>query len=72
MAHPNTKITIVHADRLPVSDLFPESFRKRAIASLKEHGIDIVLGEKVDLSSIGKKGPVRLSSGKVLEADLVV
>ena len=72
MAHPNTKITIVHAAPLPISDLFPEHFRKRVIASLKEFGIDIVLGEKVDLSTIDRKGPVQLPSGKVLDADLVV
>jgi NADH dehydrogenase FAD-containing subunit len=72
MVKPKAKVTIVHAGRLPVSDEFPDYFREKAIASLNEHGVDIILNEKVDLDSINEKGQVRLKSGKTLSADVVV
>jgi NADH dehydrogenase FAD-containing subunit len=72
MAHPNKKVTIVHGARLPVSDHFPDYFREKAVKSLEEHGVDIILNEKIDIESAGKNGLVKLSFGKTLPADLVV
>jgi len=72
MAHPNKNVTIVHGARLPVSDHFPEYFREKAVKSLEEHGVNIILNEKIDIESAGKNGVVKLSSGKTLPADLVV
>ena len=72
MAHPNTNVSIVHAGRLPVSDEFPDSFRKKALQALQDDGVKLILNEKVNLDTIGEKGQVRLSSGKTLPADLVV
>jgi len=72
MAHPNKNVTIVHGARLPVSDHFPDYFREKAVKSLEEHGVKIILNEKIDIESAGKNGVVKLSSGKTLTADLVV
>jgi NADH dehydrogenase FAD-containing subunit len=72
MAHPDTNVTIVHGARLPVSDEFPDYFREKIVASLEEHGINIILNERVDVNNVGKKGEIRLTSGKTLSADLVV
>lgn len=72
MAHPSKKVTIVHGARLPVSDHYPDYFREKAVKSLEEHGVDLVLNEKIDVESAGKNGVVKLSSGKTLPADLVV
>jgi NADH dehydrogenase FAD-containing subunit len=72
MAHPEKHVTIVHASRLPISYAFPDSFREKAVNSLKEHGVEILLNEKVDIGSIGTTGDIKLQSGKTLPADLVV
>lgn len=72
MAHPDKNVTIVHGGRLPVSDAFPDYFREKAVASIEEHGVKIILNEKVDIDSIGGKGEITLMSGKTLPADLVV
>jgi NADPH-dependent 2,4-dienoyl-CoA reductase/sulfur reductase-like enzyme len=72
MAHPGKNVTIVHGARLPVSDAFPDRFREKAVASIEEHGVNIILNEKVDTKSIGEKGEVRLNSGRTLPADVVV
>jgi NADH dehydrogenase FAD-containing subunit len=72
MAHPNKKVTIVHGARLPVSDHFPDYFREKAVKSLEEHGVDIVLNEKVDIDTARQGRVVKLSSGKSIPADLVV
>jgi len=72
MAHPDTNVTIVHGDRLPLSDHFPDYFRQKVVETLKKHDIEIVLGEKVDLNDIPQNGSIKLQSGKSLSADLVV
>lgn len=72
MAHPDKNVTIVHAARLPVSDAFPDYFREKAVTSIEEHGVKIILNEKVDTDSVGERGEVQLKSGKTLPADLVV
>jgi len=72
MAHPEKHVTIVHAARLPISDVFPDFFREKAVASLKQHGVEILLNEKVDTKSLGTSGEIKLKSGKVLSADLIV
>jgi NADH dehydrogenase FAD-containing subunit len=72
MAHPTKNVTIVHGARLPVSDHFPDYFREKALKSLQDHGVDIILNEKIDIDSAGKNGVVKLTSGKALPADLLV
>jgi hypothetical protein len=72
MAHPDKHVTILHAARLPISDAFPDYFREKTVASLKEHGVEILLNEKVDTDSLGTSGKIKLKSGKVLSADLIV
>ena len=72
MAHPKTNVTIVHGARLPVSDHFPDYFREKIVKSIENHGVNIILNEKIDIDSAGKNGVVKLSSRKSLSADLVV
>jgi NADH dehydrogenase FAD-containing subunit len=73
MANPKANVTIVHGANLPISDAFPDHFRQKAVTTLKEHGIDIILNELVDLSTINNGSKtVTLKSGKTLSADLVV
>jgi NADH dehydrogenase FAD-containing subunit len=72
MANPKANVTIVHGGNLPISDAFPDNFRQKAVTTLKEHGIDIILNELVDLSTINGSKTVTLKSGKSLPADLVV
>jgi apoptosis-inducing factor 2 len=73
MVNPKAKVTIVHGANLPVSDAFPDYFREKVVTTLKEHGIDIILNELVDLSTVntGSK-TVTLKSGKTLSTDLLV
>ena len=72
MAHPEKHVTIVHAGRLPISEAFPDSFRERAVNSIKNHGVELLLNEKVDMSSLGTSDQIKLKSGKTLLADLIV
>jgi NADPH-dependent 2,4-dienoyl-CoA reductase/sulfur reductase-like enzyme len=72
MAHPDKNVTIVHAARLPVSDALPDYFREKTVTSIEEHGVKIILNEKVNIDSVGERGEVQLKSGKTLPADLVV
>jgi apoptosis-inducing factor 2 len=72
MAHPEKHVTIVHAGRLPISDAFPDSFREKTVNSIKGHGVELLLNEKVDTTSLGASGQLKLKSGKTLPADLIV
>jgi NADH dehydrogenase FAD-containing subunit len=73
MVNPKANVTIVHGANLPISDAFPDYFRQKAVTTLKEHGIDIILNEFVDLTTINNASKsVTLKSGKTLAADLVV
>jgi len=72
MAHPETDVTIVHGARLPISDAYPEYFRQKIVDMLSKFGVKIILNEKANIENISEKGGVRLSSGKTLQADLVV
>ena len=71
-AHPEKHITIVHASRLPISDAFPDTFREKTVAALKDHGVDILLNEKAIVESGNTSGELKLKSGKTLSADLIV
>src|SRR5579859_5418713 len=71
MAHPNKNVTIIHGGKLPTSSNYPDYFRERVIGTLKKYGVDIILGEQVDLQKFDGK-TVHLSSGKVMHADVVV
>jgi apoptosis-inducing factor 2 len=72
MAHPEKHVTILHAGRLPISDAFPDFFREKAVNSIKEHGVELLLNEKVDTTTLGTSGQLKLKSGKTLPADLIV
>ena len=67
MAHPTKNVIIVYGARLPISDHFPDYFRGKALKSLEEYGVDIILND-----SAGKNGVAKLTSGKTWHADLVV
>lgn len=71
MAHPNKNVTIIHGGKLPTSSIYPDYFRERVIDTLKKYGVDIILGEHVDLQKLDGR-TVHLSSGKVMHADVVV
>lgn len=72
MAHPEKHVTIIHAGKLPISDAFPDSFREKAVNSIKEHGVELLLNEKVDTTTLGTSNQLKLKSGKTLRADLIV
>jgi hypothetical protein len=71
-AYPDKIVTLVHMDRLPLNDNYPDNFRDKIVAALEVRKINILLSEKADFTSSSKTGPVKLESGKVLPADLVV
>lgn len=72
MLNPKIEVTIVQAGRLPLTDHYPDHFRKKVVDALKQRGIQIILNEKADISSINGAGRVQLQSGQTLSADLVV
>jgi len=71
MAHPDKNVTIIHGGKLPLSSIYPEHFREKVVGTLKKYGVDIILNEQVDLSKTDGK-TVHLSSGKVMNTDVVV
>jgi len=71
MAHPDKNVTIIHGGKLPTSSIYPEHFREKTIGMLKKYGVEIILNEHVDLSKMDGK-TVHLSSGKIMNADVVV
>jgi hypothetical protein len=60
MAHPEKHVTIVHGGRLPISEAFPDSFRQKTVNSIKDHGVELLLNEKVDTTSLGTSGQLKL------------
>lgn len=71
MAHPDKNVTIIHGGKLPTSSVYPDHFREKVIGTLKKYGVDIILNEQVDLSNMDGN-TVHLSSGKIMNADVVV
>ena len=72
MLNPQIAVKIVHAGALPLSDHYPDDFRKRVVKLLEKHDIDLFLNERAEYNPNSGNDVVRLQSGKVLEADLVV
>jgi NADH dehydrogenase FAD-containing subunit len=73
-AHPEKKITLVASDPVLFSNL-PSKLGRSLQAKLKDMGVKVILGARAE-GLPGKDGPeggsVSLSSGQVLEADLII
>lgn len=67
------KVTIVHGDQLLLNATYPDKVRKAAAASMLARGVELVLGEYVDVSETKEVQGLATRSGKELkDADFVV
>ncbi|KAF8220606.1 FAD/NAD(P)-binding domain-containing protein [Tricholoma matsutake] len=70
---PNKAVTIVHGEKQLYNSAYPDKMRKAAEASMQKRGINLVLGDFVDLAETAQVEGVTTRSGKSLKSvDLVV
>ncbi|KAF9527239.1 hypothetical protein CPB83DRAFT_856608 [Crepidotus variabilis] len=69
--YPNTNVTIVHTQLLPLNDTYTDSWRKLAKKGAEKRGINLVLGDAVEDFEI-QNGKVTTRNGKSITTDLVV
>lgn len=73
-AHPEKKITLVASDTVLFPDL-PSTMGQSLTSKLEAMGVEVILGARAETLP-GEDGPesgsVKLSSGQVLEADLII
>jgi len=67
---PDKKVTIVHSGQKIVTGPYSDKLRTKLQQKLKEHGITVVLGERVIIKDEEGKKTFTTSKGDVLEADL--
>jgi len=68
-AHPSINVHVIHKDRLPLSNVYPDSFRQQIKTRLVKNGINLLLNETVDLTT-SEKSNTTLLSGKTLSSDI--
>jgi len=70
---PSKKVTIVHGDKQLFNPAYPEKMRKAAEVSMRKRGIDLILGDYVDIAETTEVSGISTRSGKAIKsADLVV
>jgi len=66
-------VTIVHAGESLFSDAYPNKFRNSMLDSVRDKGIKVILGDRVDLTTqVDSLTTITTSKGVKLETDLVV
>ncbi|KAI0311005.1 FAD/NAD(P)-binding domain-containing protein [Amylostereum chailletii] len=70
--YPEKKTTVVHSLPLPLSDVFPDKFRKRVEKDFRAADVEIVFNDSVDQLDAKDKKVVPTRSGRQLEGDLIV
>lgn len=70
---PSKKVTIVHGEDLLFNPAYPDKMRTAAMASMKKRGVELILGDFVDIGETTEVEGVTTRSGKSLSsADFVV
>ncbi|KAI9065974.1 FAD/NAD(P)-binding domain-containing protein [Trametes sanguinea] len=69
---PGKKATLVHSEPLLLNDTYPERFRKDIERRLRAKGIDVLLGDRVEVPPEGTVGITTRNGVQVPDADLVV
>ncbi|KAI0629813.1 FAD/NAD-P-binding domain-containing protein [Trametes polyzona] len=71
-AFPKKKVTLVHSEKLLLNDVYPERFRKDLERRARLRGIDLILGDKVDIPPEGTVGVTTENGKQIPDADLIV
>ncbi|KAI9901947.1 hypothetical protein N3K66_003764 [Trichothecium roseum] len=69
--YPGKSVALVHS-RDAVMHRFGPELQARALAELRDLGVEVVLGERVVGEDVGGSGTVTLRSGRVMECDYLV
>ncbi|KAI0655398.1 FAD/NAD-P-binding domain-containing protein [Cubamyces menziesii] len=69
---PSKKVTIVHSEAQLLNDAYPQKFRKDIERRARLRGIDIILGDKVDMLPETTIGVVTRNGRRLPDVDLVV
>ncbi|KAF9531421.1 FAD/NAD(P)-binding domain-containing protein [Crepidotus variabilis] len=69
--HPNTKVTIVHKQLLPLNNAYTDRWRRYILSRAQKRGIDIVLDDAVDDLTLAN-GKILTRGNRSIPADLVV
>jgi len=70
-AYPTKNITIVHANRLLLGDIYPDKFRLDAENRVRRRGVNIIFNDTID-GTPDPNAPLKTSSGVPLHCDLLV
>ncbi|KAF9476817.1 FAD/NAD(P)-binding domain-containing protein [Pholiota conissans] len=70
-SYPSKDITIVHANRLLLGDMYPETFRTDVEDRLRRRGVSIIFNDTIE-GNAAPKGTIRTSQGVSLPCDLLI
>ncbi|OSC98053.1 FAD/NAD-P-binding domain-containing protein [Trametes coccinea BRFM310] len=71
-AWPTKKVTLVHSEKLLLNDTYPDKFRKDIERRARLKGINLILGDKLDIPPEGAVGVKTYNGKEIPDADLVV
>jgi len=66
------RVTIVHGDSLPINAAYPDKFRRAVASSLKARGVELILGDYLDVIPAEGVTEVVTRNGRKLKGDLIV
>ncbi|KDR72483.1 hypothetical protein GALMADRAFT_73843 [Galerina marginata CBS 339.88] len=70
-AYPTKNITIVHANRLLLGDMYPDKFRLNLENRLRKRGVNIIFNDTID-GTPDPNAPLKTGKGVPLPCDLLV
>ncbi|KAH9891858.1 FAD/NAD-P-binding domain-containing protein [Cubamyces lactineus] len=69
---PKKKVTIVHSEGQLLNDTYPDKFRRDIERRARLRGIDLILGDKLDIPAEGTVGVTTQKGKQLPDVDLVV
>ncbi|KXN81876.1 Apoptosis-inducing factor 2 [Leucoagaricus sp. SymC.cos] len=71
--YPDKNVTIVHADRLPLNDIYPDRFRSLVEHRLQTRGVQFTFDDAIiGNPTISEKSSLKTRNGTTLKCDLLV
>ncbi|KAF9446586.1 FAD/NAD(P)-binding domain-containing protein [Macrolepiota fuliginosa MF-IS2] len=71
--YPEKNVTIVHADQLPLNDVYPDRFRSHLERHLRARGVNFVFDDSiVGVPTVSESSPLKTRNGLTIACDLLV
>lgn len=70
--HPHNRVILIHSrDELLSNEPLPAEFKTQALSSLEETGIEVVLGQRANVTTEDGFSRITLTDGRVINAGYV-